>query len=89
VTPAGPGGDRSLLRDQDPVVFIDRKERIYLRTLRRGGRVSVRGRPIACDDVIGRPEGSRIETPGGEALLVLRPTYAQLIPSLPRRAELG
>ena len=87
MTPAGPPGDRSVLRDQEPVVFIDRKERTYLRTLRRGGRVSVRGRPIPCDDVIGRPEGSRIETPGGEALLVLRPTYAQLIPSLPRRAE--
>ena len=76
-----------MLRDQDPVVFIDRKERTYLRILRRGGRVSVRGRPIACDDVIGRPEGSRIESASGEALLVLRPTYAQLIPSLPRRAE--
>ena len=87
MTPAGPAGDRSLLRDQDPVVFIDRKERTYLRTLRRGGRVSVRGRAIACDEVIGRPEGSRIETASGEALLVVRPTYAQLIPSLPRRAE--
>ncbi len=76
-----------MLRDQEPVVFIDRKERTYLRILRRGGRVSVRGRPIACDDVIGRPEGSRIESASGEALLVLRPTYAQLIPSLPRRAE--
>ena len=76
-----------MLRDQDPVVFIDRKERTYLRILRRGGRVSVRGRPIACDDVIGRPEGSRIESASGEALLVLRPTYAQLIPNLPRRAQ--
>lgn len=80
------GSDAALLRDQEPVVFIDRKERLYLRVLRRGGRVSVRGAPMPCDDLIGLPEGSTVETAGGERLLMLRPTYAQLIPSLPRRA---
>src|SRR5207253_2712496 len=87
VTPTAPPGERSVLRDQDPVVFIDRKERSYLRILRRGGRISVRGQAVPCDAVIGLPEGSRVETAGGERLLVVRPTYAQLIPSLPRRAE--
>ena len=77
----------AILRDQDPIVLIDRKERIYLRTLRRGGRLSLRGGQIPCDDVIGLPEGSVVETPRGEPLLVLRPTYAQLIPNLPRRAQ--
>ena len=77
----------ALLRDHDPVVLIDRKERTYLRVLRRGGRISVRGSPLACDALIGLPEGSRVETASGEPLLVLRPTYAQLIPSLPRRAQ--
>jgi tRNA (adenine57-N1/adenine58-N1)-methyltransferase catalytic subunit len=79
--------DRALLREHDAVVRIDRKERTYLRVLRRGGRMSVRGVPIACDAVIGSPEGSTIESPSGERLLVLRPTYAQLVPSLPRRAQ--
>ena len=78
---------RAILRDQDPVVLIDRKERAYLRVLRRGGRISVRGAPLACDALIGLPEGSTIETTGGEPLVLLRPTYAQLIPSLPRRAQ--
>ena len=87
MTPTAPPGERSVLRDQDPVVFIDRKERSYLRTLRRGGRISVRGQAVPCDAVIGLPEGSRVETASGERLLVVRPTYAQLIPSLPRRAE--
>jgi tRNA (adenine57-N1/adenine58-N1)-methyltransferase len=76
-----------VLRDQDPIILIDRKEREYLRVLRRGGRISVRGGGLACDDVIGLPEGSTVETAHGERLLVLRPTYAQLIPSLPRRAQ--
>jgi tRNA (adenine57-N1/adenine58-N1)-methyltransferase len=88
VTPeASPPSSRSLLRDQEAIVLIDRKERIYLRVLRRGGQVRVRGVPIACDELIGQPEGTTVETLGGESLLVLRPTYAQLIPSLPRRAE--
>jgi tRNA (adenine57-N1/adenine58-N1)-methyltransferase catalytic subunit len=77
----------SALRDRDAIVLIDRKERTYLRTLRQGGRISVRGAPILCDDLIGRPEGVSVEMPSGERLLVLRPTYAQLIPSLPRQAQ--
>jgi tRNA (adenine57-N1/adenine58-N1)-methyltransferase catalytic subunit len=79
--------DRAVLRDRDPIVLIDRKERTYLRILRRGGRISVRGGGLACDSVIGLPEGTTVETAHGERLLVLRPTYAQLIPNLPRRAQ--
>jgi tRNA (adenine57-N1/adenine58-N1)-methyltransferase len=82
-----PPADRARLRDRDAVVLIDRKERIYLRVLRHGARVAVRGAPIPCDDIIGLPEGSTVETPEGERLLVLRPTYAQLIPNLPRQAQ--
>jgi tRNA (adenine57-N1/adenine58-N1)-methyltransferase catalytic subunit len=84
---AAEGADRSTLRDREPVVLLDRKGRSYLRTLRRGGRMSIRGAPISCDDVIGQPEGSTVTTASGEGLLALRPTYAQLIPSLPRQAQ--
>src|SRR5207247_8721782 len=42
---------------------------------------------LPCDALIGLPEGSTVETAGGDPLLVLRPTYAQLIPSLPRQAQ--
>ena len=77
----------AILRDQEAVVLIDRKERTYLRILRQGRRISVRGAPVPCDDLIGLPEGSTVETESGERLLVLRPTYAQLIPSLPRQAQ--
>ena len=87
IDPLAGGGSGALLRDQDTIVLIDHKERVYLRVLRHGGRVSVRGAPVACDAIIGLPEGSTIETPHGELLIVLRPTYAQLIPNLPRRAQ--
>ena len=79
--------DRSRLRDGEAVIFIDRKERTYLRILRRGRNVSLRGAPVPCDSLIGLAEGTTIETPHGERLLLLRPTYAQLVPALPRRAQ--
>ncbi|MGH7896091.1 MAG: tRNA (adenine-N1)-methyltransferase [Candidatus Binatia bacterium] len=80
---AGP----SALRDRDAVVLIDRKQRTYLRTLRAGRTISVRGGAIASDTLIGLCEGCVVVTPRGERLLVLRPTYAQLIPNLPRQAQ--
>jgi tRNA (adenine57-N1/adenine58-N1)-methyltransferase len=78
---------RAPLRDGDAVLLVDRKRRTYMRTLRAGGRLAVRGRPIPCDDVIGLDEGVTIPADRGERYLVLRPTYAQLIPQLPRRAQ--
>jgi tRNA (adenine57-N1/adenine58-N1)-methyltransferase len=79
--------DRSRLRDGEPVILIDKKERIYLRILRRGRNISVRGAGVPSDALIGLHEGTTIETPHGERLLLLRPTYAQLIPALPRQAQ--
>lgn len=75
------------LRDGDTVLFIDRKDRRYLRRLRAGASVSVRGRPMPCDGLIGQPEGVTVLNHRGEPFLVLRPSYAELIPSLPRRAQ--
>jgi tRNA (adenine57-N1/adenine58-N1)-methyltransferase len=85
--PASPSGGRALLRDGDAVVLVDSKERAYLRVLRAGRQLAVRGGALACDALIGLPEGSTIETPRRERFLLLRPTYAQLVPRLPRRAQ--
>jgi len=77
----------ALLRAGEAVLFIDSKEREYLRTLRPGTRIHIRSGFIAADDVIAKPEGREIENSGRETFLVLRPTYASLIPNLPRRAQ--
>ncbi len=78
---------RGRLRDRDAVIVVDRKQRTYLRTLRTGRVLTVRGNAVPCDELIGRPEGTVVTSARGERLLVLRPTYAQLIPSLPRQAQ--
>ncbi|MGD9762999.1 MAG: tRNA (adenine-N1)-methyltransferase [Candidatus Binatia bacterium] len=85
--PADAGADRALLRAGDAVLFIDGKEREYMRILRAGGRIHLRGGTIAADDLIGRPEGRTVENSSREPFLVLRPTFATLIPNLPRRAQ--
>ncbi len=74
------------LHENDAVILIDRKGRRYLKILRRGQRIEIRG-GIDGVEVIGLSEGSRIRLSSGEAFLVMRPTYADLIPLLPRRAQ--
>jgi tRNA (adenine57-N1/adenine58-N1)-methyltransferase catalytic subunit len=74
------------LKENDPVLFIDRKGRRYLKILRRGSRITIRG-DIAADGIIGVDEGSRVRLSSGETFVVLRPTYADLIPHLPRAAQ--
>lgn len=75
------------LRSGDSILLIDRKEREYLRTLRAGARIHIRNGLIDADSLIGGPDGREVENSKGEPFLILRPTYATLIPNLPRRAQ--
>lgn len=79
--------DRALLRPGDAILLIDRKDREYLRILRPGSAIHLRGGAIPADALIGTPEGQVVRNSGGEAFLVLRPTFAQLVPNLPRAAQ--
>lgn len=79
-----PGGP---LRDGETVVFIDRKEREYLRRLAAGKEIKIRDGKIAADEIIGRDEGTLVRSSLSDTFLVFRPTLAQLIPNLPRQAQ--
>ena len=79
--------DRATLQAGESVLFIDTKEREYLRALKAGGRISLHGGTLQSEQVIGLPEGSRVRTTSNMPYWVLRPTYAHLIPNLPRRAQ--
>lgn len=73
-------------QENDAVLFIDRKGRRYLKILRRGAKLEIRGH-LNAETLWGLDEGSRIKFSSGENYLVLRPTYADLIPHLPRAAQ--
>jgi tRNA (adenine57-N1/adenine58-N1)-methyltransferase catalytic subunit len=74
------------LQPNDAVIFIDRKGRRYLKVLKPGQKLLIRGELMA-DSLVGIEEGSRVKFSGGETFLVLRPTYADLVPHLPRTAQ--
>jgi tRNA (adenine57-N1/adenine58-N1)-methyltransferase len=76
-----------LLQAGDSVVFVDRKEREYLRVLRPGTRLHIRGGTMQADHLIGLEEGRIVYNSAAEPFLMLRPSFAQLIPNLPRRAQ--
>ncbi len=78
---------RGPLREDETVIFLDRKEREYLRKLRKGRKISIRGGMILADNLIGSEEGCMVRSSMNEPFIVLRPTLAQLIPNLPRKAQ--
>lgn len=79
--------NRSLLHAGDDVLFIDSKDREYLRTLKPGGRISLHRGSFQAEQIIGLPEGSLVYTQNKEPFRIFRPTYAHLIPNLPRKAQ--
>ena len=78
---------RGPLGEGEAVIFYDRKEREYLKRLERGKKISIRGGTIAVEEIIGQEEGFIVRSSMSEPFLVLRPTLAQLIPNLPRQAQ--
>ena len=81
MTPRGP------LCKGEAVIFVDRKEREYLKRLEKDKKISIRGGRIVLEEVIGREEGTVVRSSLNESFLVFRPTLAQLIPNLPRMAQ--
>ena len=57
-----------------------------MKMLRAGKKLLIRGE-LRADELFGVEEGSRVKFSTGEAFLVLRPTYADLIPHLPRASQ--
>jgi len=79
--------DQRPLRAGEDILLVDRKSREYLRKLTPGKILHLRSGNLVMDDIIGQPEASMATNSGGESFLVLRPTYATLIPHLPRKAQ--
>ena len=78
---------RGLFEENEPVVLIDRKEREYLARLDRNRPILIRGGKIVADHILGQEEGSVVRSSLNEPFLVFRPSLPQLIPNLPRNAQ--
>lgn len=75
------------LQENEAVVLLDRKDREYLFWLDRRRSVAIRGGKIAVDAIIGCDEGSVVRSSVNEPFLVFRPSMPQLVPNLPRSAQ--
>lgn len=75
------------LREGESVILLDRKEREHLRRLEKNKPISIRGGTIAAEQILGRNEGSIVHSSLNESFWVFRPGLAQLIPNLPRQAQ--
>ena len=78
---------RGPLQESESVILVDRKERKYLRRLALRKTFSIRGGKIPSETIIGLDEGCSIRSSLNETFIVLRPTLEQLIPLLPRQAQ--
>jgi tRNA (adenine57-N1/adenine58-N1)-methyltransferase catalytic subunit len=75
------------LRAGELVLFVDSKKRRYLVTLVDGAEFHTHAGLVKHDDVIGRPEGLRIESTAGAKYLVMRPTLAEYVLKMKRGAQ--
>jgi tRNA (adenine57-N1/adenine58-N1)-methyltransferase len=75
------------LEADEAVILMDRKDREYLLRMDQHDRLSIRGGKIAVEDIVGRFEGTVVRSSLNEPFLVFRPSLPQLIPNLPRSAQ--
>lgn len=69
------------------VLLIDSKKRRYLFELKDEGEFHSHAGYVAHRDIIGHPEGSRIESTRGAKYIALRPTLEDFVIEMPRGAQ--
>jgi tRNA (adenine57-N1/adenine58-N1)-methyltransferase len=69
------------------VLLIDLRGRQYLVKLQTGGTFHSHSGLLRHDDLLGKPEGTHVETTGGMALTAFRPRFADYVLKMPRGAQ--
>lgn len=69
------------------VLFVDQRGRHYLVKLHTGGTFHTHSGTLPHDEVLGRPEGVRLETSAGMVLTAFRPRFADYVLKMPRGAQ--
>jgi tRNA (adenine57-N1/adenine58-N1)-methyltransferase catalytic subunit len=69
------------------VLLIDQRDRTYLFRLERGGTYHTHSGTLGHDELIGTPEGTRVQTARGMVLVAFRPGLAEWVLKMPRGAQ--
>ncbi|MBM3924737.1 MAG: tRNA (adenine-N1)-methyltransferase [SAR202 cluster bacterium] len=83
-TVLGEASHRSLFREGDLALLIDRKNRRYLLTLKSDGVFHTHLGYLKHSNIIGQPQGSWHQTTNGHRLLALKPTLSDYILQMER-----
>ena len=73
-------------QEGDPVIFLDRKQRVYYGVLQAGKQTNIRGNLLSHDAIIGRGEGFLLRSPREVQFWVFRPTLNDHVVNMPRGA---
>src|SRR5204863_1065049 len=68
-------------------LFIDRKGRRYLVTLKAGSQFHTHDGFVEHEAVIGSPEGARVFSSAGVPFVVVRPSLTDFVLKMPRGAQ--
>ena len=71
----------------EKVLLIDQRDRTHLFSLEAGATYHTHGGTLSHDDVIGRPEGTRVSTARGMVFSAFRPRFADFVLKMPRGAQ--
>lgn len=71
----------------EKVLLVDQRDRTHLVALQAGGTYHTHAGTLAHDDVIGKPEGTRVRTARGMVLAAFRPRFADYVLKMPRGAQ--
>jgi tRNA (adenine57-N1/adenine58-N1)-methyltransferase len=69
------------------VLLVDQRARTYLVRLERGATYHTHSGTLPHDEVLGRTEGTRVETSRGMILVAFRPRLADYVLKMPRGAQ--
>ncbi len=72
--------------EQEPVIFYDRKQRVYYDVLRAGKKTNIRGDMLPHDAIIGKHEGFLLRSQRDVKFWVFRPTLNDHVVNMPRGA---
>jgi tRNA (adenine57-N1/adenine58-N1)-methyltransferase len=73
-------------QEGDPVIFLDRKQRVYYGVLQAGKKTDIRGDMLPHDAIIGRTEGFLLRSQRDIPFWVFRPTINEHVVNMPRGA---
>jgi tRNA (adenine57-N1/adenine58-N1)-methyltransferase len=69
------------------ILLVDQRGRTYLFAVHAGGTYHTHSGTLAHDSLLGKPEGTRIETSSGMVLTAFRPRFADHVLKMPRAAQ--